>query len=403
LISITNNDGAVSRDTIRFAPNLNWENSDELQTHLQYNYQESRREGVDSRIQLTRTGFIYRLNDSIDTNGSLYLSNEDTTGLHHDTAGFASGVSYVKPIGDNRLQLGATLQLDQSDREATSDEIQVLGELATLSGFASISLNKEHINTNTVVVSNASRSQTFIEGLDYRVFVIGTSTEIERVAAGNILDGEPLLIDYSYRTGGTLGYRHINQSYQASYTFDEYFHLTLRYRDSNRSVISGKPVFPLNSIQNQMVGFTVDEYPLTTTIRAGGSLIIESQKEDISSFDRQNVDSYVSFQLPRSTSIRVSARYSKVDNHASPEDVDQRGWRLVLRSRPWRYTLLTAELSKDVDTGGTLKRKIDLGVLRLNWRVRKFSMEAEMRYSREQQGDFRRDRTSIKATLRRDI
>ena len=401
--SFTENEGAVSRDTLRFAPNLDWDNSDKLQTHLRFNLQRSRQEGVDTDIELTRSGFAYHVNEQLDTNGSVYLSHEDTTGLNNRTAGAASGVSYVRPIGSNRLQLAATLQLDQSDRQASADEIQILGEIVVLFGFTPVSLNKEYVNTSTIVVSNASRSQTFVQGLDYRIVVIGARTDIERVAGSSILDGESLLVDYSYESGGTLGYRNVNQSYQAIYSLADYIQITLRYRDSDRSVVTGVPLFPLNSIQNKMVGFTVDEYPLSETIRAGGSLVIESQAEVISSYDRQNLDSYVSFQLPRSTFVRVSARYSSVDNHESPEDIKLRGIRVMLRSRPWRYTTLSAELSKEVDSGGTLIRKMDLGVLRFLWRIRKFGLEAEMRFSHEQHGDFKRDRASIKATLRRDI
>lgn len=403
LISYTTQQGTFSYDVLRFVPNLSWQHSDDLTSYYRVNYLKRTQENVDTENKFMKAGFSYRLNPQINTSADLYLNDERTTGFRTSTPSMSGQISYQQPIRHGQMRLSASVRLDRPDRKTSMDEVQIFDDVLILTGLMPVTLAKDHINTTTIVVRNASRTQVYLLDFDYRVVVIGSRTEIERMVAGNIVAGEQVLVDYSYNTGGTLAYSNFNQLYQADWTLFDHLQLRLRYRDSDQKVDSGISTFPLNSLRNTLAGVRITDYPISAKIQVGGSIVVESQQEEITPFDRRNVDSYILFRLPSSTFIRVSAAYTRTNNHASNEDVDRRNVRVILRSRPWRYTLLSAELSNDIDKGPTIKRKTRSALVRLNWRLRKLVMDGDLRYTHEQQGDFKQGRLSIRATLTREI
>ncbi len=145
------------------------------------------------------------------------------------------------------------------------------------------------------------------------------------------------------------------------------------------------------------------DYPLRHGWVVGGELRFEKQDEDIAPYVRESADAYVQVPLPRASTLRVSATRVVGDNIGSPEDIDLIRYSAILRTRPWNRAVLSAEFSQEDDTGGTLSRHRSAGSVRAEWRIRQLVLTGEARYVDERQGLSERDRTLVRAIVRREF
>jgi hypothetical protein len=390
-----------SRRELRISPDLRWEHSDTLRTFYRYSLLTSRVEDVDTTNQSATVGLNHRLYQSLFTTIDLHGEDNRTTGFALRTYGAAASVSYRKQIPYGSLQLSYAARYDQRDRQAALAQVPVFGERQVLSGTIPVTLTNDQVITSTVVVSNAARTQTFVEGLDYRLILIGVQTRIQRLIGGNILDGETVLVDYAFQTGGTAAYTLFDQNYQASLNLFRHLNLFARFRNAPQRLVSGTPTLPLNSVRSTLYGVSVD-LPLWGMV-VGGEAVHENQSEDIAPFQRMSYDLFIQIPLPLSSTLRVAGRRVLVDNLRSTEDIDLLGSSAVLQSYPWPRLRVTAEASYEEDTGGAIPRRTLRGSAVAEWRIRQLLLRAEGQHAQERQGDFERGRSVVKLLLRREF
>jgi hypothetical protein len=271
-----------------------------------------------------------------------------------------------------------------------------------LVGTTGVALANDYVVTSTIEVWNTGRTQLYTENVDYRVIVLGATTEIERLSSGAILDGQQVLVDYEYQTSGTVDYTMLTQNVQAGWSLKQYYNVYARLRNAVADIKTGSPTLPLNTGTSWTTGARAD-LPLKNDMNIGAELIYDNYEQDISPYVRDSIDAYVEMPLPFLSTLRLSARRVHVDNIGSVEDVDLRGLLLRVRSRPWFRANLTAELNMEEDVGGSLYRKLVSGSTTLSWRVRRLLLSAEFRASRETQGTFERDRLLFRFFLTREI
>ena len=395
-------DTTLAREDFRFSPDLRWQHSETLTSLYRYNLFKSSEAMLDTTNQSARLGLNHQYAERLFTTFDLHGEDNRITGLTLRSYGADALVSYRRPFSIGSVQLSAHAIYDQKDREASVALINVFSERITLADAIPMTLTQDFIDTTTIRVFNLTRSQEYSTVADYRIIVIGSRTQIQRLATGTILDGEEVLVDYAFRTGGTAGYNLFDQSYQASLTLYRYYTAYARYRDAAYRLTSGAPTLPLNSVQNTLYGLRVDQ-PLWQDFMLGGEAMFEHQEEDISPYRRESYDAYVQTPLLFHSTSRLSARRVTVDYVNSPEDVNLTGWALQLRSSPWAYTTLSAEANYEEDSGGTLLRRYWRQTLTAEWRFRKLIVRGEGQYAREIQGDYERERIVIRAIVRRDF
>jgi len=396
----------VEREDFRFSPDLRWQHSDSLTSFYNYSLYKSNETTVaattvEATNQTARAGLANRVSDRLSATADVHARDDRITGLELRSYGAGVQGGYTRPWEDAVLRLNAGLIYDQSDREATAALINVTGESITLVDAIPVTLAQEFIDTATIRVFNLSRTQEYTL-TDYRIIVIGSRTQIQRLATGTILDGQTVLVDYAFQTGGSAGFRYLSQSYLASLTLYRYYTVYTRYFDADYRLTSGAPTLPLNSSRNTLYGLRVDQ-PLVSGATAGVEAMFERQEEEISSYRRQSYDAYLQLPVWARTSTRLSARRLFVEYANSPEDVDLTGWTLQLGANLWTYTSLTAETTYEEDTGGSLPRVIVRDSLGIEWRFRQLSIRGEGQYIREEQGTFERDRTVFRLTARREF
>lgn len=409
-------DSTLALENFRFSPDLRWQHSETLSSFYNYNLYKSSEDTVNTMIETTnqsvRTGLVHRDADRLSVTADVHGDGNQTTGLSQSSYGAGLQASYMQPWKNTVLRLSAGASYDQKDRVAAAALIYVIGERIQLIDGIPVTLAQEYIDTGTIRVFNLARTQEYCPDViplpagctvaDYRIIVIGSRTQIQRLATGNILDGQEVLVDYAFQTGGTAGFNVFDQNYQVSLTLYRNYTTYVRYHDVSYHLTSGLPTLPLNPLRNTLIGLRFDQ-PFLQEYTLGGEVMFERQDEEVSPFRRESYDAYL--QLP--SFFRVYSRFSGqrvfVDYLNSSEDVNLTRWAIQLRSNPWAYTSLTAEASYEEDIGGTLRRATTRDTIGLEWRIRQLLVRAEGGYSRELQGAFERDRTVIRISARRDF
>ena len=392
-------------DNLRYSYDMRWIHTATTQSFYQYRLQKSDRSEVNTTNQNARIGASYNRKKHLYGNMDIHAQKEDqdTTNFKKERYGAQGTVGYNRMIWRGSMQVGASMQLDQTDQATGSTGIvQVFDESLTLTGTTPVALQNDFVITGTLVVTNTANTQTFIEGLDYDIRVIGQITEIQRLIGGNILDGQTVLVDYEYRSGGNVKFTAFNQNYFSNFKLFRFHDLFARYRIFDQTVRSGQPTTPLNDIENILVGVRA-EYPLPGGWLVGAEVNYENQAEDISPYTRKLLKAHVETTLPRTTRVRVTGRREFVNNENSPEDVDISQVIIRLSSRPWLRTVVTIDGDYEKDTGGTLTRRRQALTLGMVWRYRRLQFTVRAEHVNNRQGRVIQKNNKVRAQLIRQF
>jgi len=391
------------REELRAYPVLNWQHSDKLNSFYRFLYTNSDEESQKINQKLFTSGFGYNDNDKIYGSADIHLEDSKNTGVDYQSRGANYQINYTQPIGDfGAITAGYSGAVDSRDQTAERAVFTVFGEEQKLVGTTQLNLSRQFVVDNTIVVSNISRTQIYVEDLDYRILRVGSTTQIQRLSAGNILDGQVVLLDYDYLTGGTFAYDLINNNAQLQWNMSNRYELYIRYNDSQQKLREGDPTIPLNSINSYTYGGSLSQ-PLLNGISLGGQAYIQDHNEDINPFLLHYMDAYVDLPLPGLTKLRLSTRRQLIDNEKSVEDVNLTAYLLRLQARLWLRTQMNYEYNYETDDGGTLRRELRIQRFQFRWAFRQLSLSANAYYTQEKQGISDRDRWSVRVTMLRSF
>lgn len=417
LMSYSTQEELNPRREFRFSPDLRWHHSDRMLSSYRYNLFTSKQTAVETTNQNAAVGITYDWTDRLSFNGDIHAEDNETTGLMLNSYGASAGVSYRHPLDFGTLRLSAGMRYDYFDRKVTAN-VPVRDVNYTLSGTTAITLPHDSIIVATIqvrrdsdktvlnVVENGTCTPT--TNIDIVVTTIGLKTQIAKClsTANNLITPSEdtslvIEIDYDYDPGGTAEYTNFDQTYQADLDFLRYYNVFARFRDNSSRVVSGTPTTALNDLSNTQFGARLN-YPFWNNWQVGAEYTIEEQSGESSSFERNSFDTHLQFPLLSGT-LYLNHRKVEVDNLNSVEDINLVRNSARYRARPWYRAILTVEISDEKDTGGTTPRRSRLHTLKAEWRIRKLTLAAEGRFIEETQGGTQRDRSVIKATLRRDF
>jgi len=395
------------RKDLRFNPNLNWRHSEILSSFYRYDFSKFSEESLDTENQRMTLG-VAHTDKMINSNLEIHGQDNEATGLEFQNYGGIFSLNYAKPVSIGKLGLTYSGAYDRNDQKSSVSVLPKAKEEHVLIGTTAVDLLNQFIVTNnaaTPVKVYNSDFQLLVEGLDYRLIIIGSTVQVQRRVRNdgidNIID-DIILVDYSYETGGTFQYDMTNHNIGLNLDFARYYDVYFRYLNSRQQLREGNPTVPLNSISRSTVGVRADK-PLSNGMTTGGEASYEDNNEDISSYVRENYDAFIEMPLPQLTDMRLSARRVVVDNENTDEDVDLYGYLLRINSRPWLRTALSLESSYENDTGGTIDRLIRQHRLQIGWRMRQLNVSFNALYVAEEQGDADRERWSVKLVAKREF
>jgi hypothetical protein len=391
---------------ISFSPLLRWMHSPRWETIYRFDFNQSERPESNFKNRAEALNASIRYIPSQTINGLLraeYDRSEEVGRLSQDAHGLSARANIKHASAAGRLNLTLDLGYRLDDRVSQSPRVIIEEEPVTLIGSAPIPLSREFIVVDTIVVNNDTGTQTYVEGVDYLVSVVGSTTRIERLISGSILDGETVLVDYQAETGGTFEFSQINQSISADFRFPRFHNLFFRYFNNRQNLQSGTPTLPFNSVESFEIGLR-EEIPIQTRgIHISGEARFRRQEEDINPFDQASLSLSVRVPLSAKANLSASASRSFVDNFFSDEDSDLTTFNANITWQALKSLTVWAEGHYDKDTGGTVLRSNTRWKAAAQWRYRRISMRVDTRYKRQRQGDLDNDNFEFWVQIRRDM
>jgi hypothetical protein len=389
-------------ETLGYAGNLNWMHSKAANSYANYAYTDQERTETWTKSQLFNAGTQYQFQNGVAIGGSGNFSSDEDPAFQRDRTGGQLDARYATELPFGALGMSASVGLERTDQESDSDTAQVFDEPHELVGVAPVRLDRDFVIVDTVVVTNVAQTQTFIEGLDYRLVTIGSTTTIERIATGSIIDGETVLVSYEYATGGTAEYDTLLQSVAANLGFFGKVNVYVRWNDVTNDVRGGFPTTPLNDVNRFEVGGRA-QFPFSAGWSLGGEYRYTDQDEDIAPFVGEHYEVFMQTASFWGTSARFSVISDKIDYELSVEDVDRLQYVVAVSSRLPGATRLTYRLVSSKDDGGTIIREDLRQSLQFDWRYRRMTFSLRAEQADVAQGANRRDQIRVGAELRRSF
>lgn len=395
----------VQKDA-NFLLNLNARHTAQFTSFAVYQQSSSQQGPIDSAIHTLVGGVTYNPLPSLGMSLTGRQEQQDNTQFTMRNRGLEGSLRYEQPMPLGVLQVGYSLKLEQRAQDALQPQVQVLDERLPLSGLSYTLLAFPRIIRSSIAVFNATRSQRYDEGVDYELLLIGFETRIRRLPGGRILDGEEVVVDYQYDTGGTYSLNQQDQSLSLNWGLSRYASTYYRRFDSTPRLTSGEPTFALNTVRSDIYGVRAD-LPLQwgIALSVGGNSEFETRQESIAPYRRRTDDLYV--QTDESLfglgNFRVGTRRARVDYSGLGQDMDSRGVDVRYWARPWFGVDLSLGTSQETSvTGGVMQRRSS-ETLNAQWRERKLTVTATLSHVRESQGSYERDRMLLQMLLRREF
>lgn len=384
---------------------LRLKHSEELASFGTYHYRNNDNGERTAISQSAASGSTWSPSKDLELSVGARAEDNRATRFAMHTGGLDGSVRYQQALPVGTLQTSYGVRYDQRSQRARAPEASVIGERVGLIGTSVSALSLSHVVAGSIVVSNLTRSQTYIENLDYTVSTVGQRTRLQRLIGGNILDGEEVLVDYAYDLGGTFAYAQTDQNLNVNWALSPQVSVYLREFHSSAELVSGSPTFPLNDIRSHLQGVRAD-FPFKAGIlfSAGGSLEREQVVERIAPLQRETADLYLQTEeaLFDLGNFGLSLRHMTLDYDNSAQDMDLQGYGLRFSTRRFGADV-SATRNYECDSGGPVARHRWNDAINVQWRERKLTMTARLARGRETQGSFERRHTLFQLSLRRDL
>jgi len=396
---------APNLSEFKFNPEFRWKHTKTMQSFYRMNYLNSEQEEHKTKINDYIVGLSDQRNVGFSQLYDVHSKNNESDSTDEVVTGVLATLGYNFKFKDGNLNFGLSHSYDERDQKSTQSTIPVFNERHVLSGTTPVTLNHDFITqpvSANIKVYNLPRTQLYVEGIDYRLIEIGSIVQIQRLASGNILDGEEVVVDYNYTTGGTFKSTSFYQSYDITVNYFKYFDTFVRYKDNDNTLKEGIPTNSLNSSTNTSYGGGVN-YPATNWLTLAADTVYEEHEEEIAPYDRKSTNGSIQFNMPLSTSLALSRRRTLVDQKTSAEDVDLTHTSIRFRMRPWARSTFSYAYVEETDVGGTIPRSLKEHTLDFEWRFRELRFRVDGRIVDEEQGTTIRDREAIHLSIRRDF
>lgn len=390
----------------RFYLSLNMEHSPTFKSRYSYNIDKTINNdmGSDFTNEDMTIGILSELTENLSFTGDLDLSNEEAQGFDRNVYGFRSFLRYKTEITDNfAFNSSYLLKYQLSEQISELSYISLLGEAHRLENLQYVTLENDFVLSDSVVVSNQDRTQIYTPGIDYLLTVVGSETRVERLLSGNISDGESVLIDYRYETGGTFSYGLLNQAITTGITLYNNYRVSMGYSKQDESLVDGKPIRPLYTTETAYASADA-RHRLSQSMGLSWRLAVEREKSELRPFTRKEADINLTSALPVLNGFaNLHSRYESIDNELSDEDVDLTLHGIGIHVRTGFRSRLSIKYSVEKDTGGTITRNVQRSEMDYMWRWRLLSFRLKGEYNLEEQGNASRKDSSVFLTLVRDF
>ena len=392
------------RDDGRLYANLDWTHSDSLKSFYTYSLTNTKYDYDKITSQNLNIGMLKTFSDEVSVTTSVDGARDVSDGFSKNTYGINGNIAYRGELNERWwTNAGYSFLYHVNNQDTTVSELTVYDESYVLSGLNDVVLQKEYVIPGTVVVSNSVHTQVYVENVDYILTQVGSETSLARLASGNISDGEEVLIEYAYETGGAYDFDEVNQSMNLGYTLDRRHHFHVSYLFRRKMLRAGHPDNFVDSSKRMRFG-TDSRIPLSRAMSLGWKLDLEKQIDPLKPFTRDALGLNFRSALPWVAGFfDLDSRYDHIDNQNSENDLRLTRYSALFSARLGLRSSAQLELVRERDTGGETPNTTSYAKFNYMWQRRLLGFNLEAKYGTEEQGDFSRDDAMIKANLVRKI
>lgn len=188
-----------------------------------------------------RAGLEHRLLETVTTRIDGDVMEGRMPGGEESTRGVNLKLSYARQLPEN-----SALSLDYAFNERITDSLSTLGSLF----YRDERLNAEPVETSnylarndillsTLVVWNATRTKTFVSGVDYTPVGDGRRTRLRIEPTGAITIGDPLSLDYSVAVDQQVKYQTQSHGVSSMLNLWQSYYLYASMSQSSSKKLSG--------------------------------------------------------------------------------------------------------------------------------------------------------------------
>jgi hypothetical protein len=380
--------------------NIQWQYNSDGRMFFNLRDATSKRESTRQDVTDLEFGASEQLTERTFARGSVAHSAVDQTGFRRDRSSVRGSADYSRETGFGGISISGSARAERNDQESTADTIDVFDEPLLLVGTTPVDLRNEFVVDGSVVVRNVDKTQTYLEGLDYRLIVTGTVTSVQRLVNSGITDGETVLVDYSYSTSGTAEYDTLGSGIAFRADFLRTFRAHVRYDWQDSKVRAGELTNPLNDGEILEFGVgTSNQFLDGWTLDAQYRHL--QQDVETSPFVSDQLEVSVTTSLRGTLSLTLAGGLNETDYENSDEDVSQVTYRVGLRGLLFRRSYFAYDAFLLDDTGGSLARKQLRHRLHFQWNYRQMRFDLRATLSDDELGISERNNTTVTAQLTR--
>lgn len=390
-----NREGTNAFKRLSVSENIRVQHLEELFSTLHYRYSSTTR-GVETWDHLAN----YSLNYRPTRNLRLVLAGEGrknviATGSESEYGSSLSLAWKGEVFNKARLNFNFDGSLLQTDRQYSGGTFETLDVSYTIPPTLLVLLETRAIDVGSILVTDATGSQVFLEGVDYIVrSLFGDRTELQILTSGLIAAGDPILISYSaaaqpsakFDTGTVRGSLSLDLNWMRVYHSTQFVDLTLR---------SGSFGEGQNGLRDHSTGVELkwSRAWLQTSARAE----INSHESGEFSTESRSITETAQIDISARTHLALSASQISYVNDGRETDLNQwdvnLDWRL---SNGMSVKPYVNGWNRQDEFGQTEERRV--AGAKLNWRMRKFELDLD--FSHRESVIEERDRTEQRLGIR---
>ena len=261
-LSYFNQKGSFDIERTRWRQNLRLQHSDTLRSWYRLDALD-RKHGsltgippIEERSYRLSGTVEHRLYDSLVSQfGAFGQIQSFESGAEIERYGINASFEYSKKNRWGMFRAGYSARFEREDRAGGSVSAEVRDESYTFQDPDPITLQGRNIDSGSIVITAGDGFTFYQLGSDYTLRTLGGRIEIERVPTGRIADGEAVLIDYIFDTGGIFTLDTANQALlvRQDFSFGLSPYYRLRWQHQSITPRAAEGVF-LEDIRAHAVG-----------------------------------------------------------------------------------------------------------------------------------------------------
>ncbi|MBK9121088.1 MAG: hypothetical protein IPM18_16015 [Phycisphaerales bacterium] len=199
LLRLQDESGDLSRDTAEASSRLRLQWTDQFSTDFRAQWLRDAFQDLEAETWRGEVGAAYRFSEALTASAQLYgLQQQQNANADLSEWGAVADLSYSQKNDWGRFSANvsynhASIQTRNGDRRGI-----VIAEAVSMRDPQASYLAKQNVDHFSLVVTDASRTRTYLRGRDYVALRIGRFTALRRLATGAIADRETVLVSYVY-------------------------------------------------------------------------------------------------------------------------------------------------------------------------------------------------------------